>query len=102
MTAKQIRAQIGLIMANTTLTKNQAQTEIQNKIGKIIENGLKGFDFNLKKETLKYSIGIAMEEWATKYRQNRFAGVGPLLAPYHYTGVGIDDQKPLLPDYSYW
>lgn len=50
-TVQQIKAQIGLINANTMLTSEQRLHEIQKKVGTIIDNGLKGLDFNLKRET---------------------------------------------------
>lgn len=56
------KAEIGLILANQTLTNAQANTEIQKKIGQIIDNGMKGVDFDVKKSTKSYLIGMAKEQ----------------------------------------
>lgn len=55
-TVNQIKAQIGLINANKTLTEEQRLHEIEKKTGTIIDNGLKGFDFNLKNQVKKYIV----------------------------------------------
>ena len=55
-TIKQIRAQIGLIGANTTLTNNQVLSEIAKKTGIIIDNNLKNFDLRLKQQMKKFII----------------------------------------------
>lgn len=56
------KAEIGLIMANQTLTYSQAETEIQKKIGQIIDNGMKGVDYQIKKDTKKYMVDMAREQ----------------------------------------
>lgn len=55
-TVAQLKAQIGLINANTMLTDEQRKHEIEKKCGTIIDNGLKGLDFKLKDATKKYVI----------------------------------------------
>lgn len=52
----QINAQIGLINANRMLTDAQRINEIEKKTGIIIENGMKGLDYNLQKAVQKYVI----------------------------------------------
>lgn len=58
-TVQQIKAQIGLINANKLLTDEQRKHEIEKKCGTIIDTGLKGLDFQLKKETKQYLINQA-------------------------------------------
>lgn len=55
-TVKQLQAQIGLINANQMLTNEQRLHEIEKKTGTIIDNGLKGFDYNLKNQVKKYIV----------------------------------------------
>ena len=50
-TISQIKANINLINANTSYTLAQKANMIQDTIGKIIDNGMKGFDFEIKKKT---------------------------------------------------
>lgn len=50
-TISQIKANINLINANTSYTIAQKANMIQDTIGKIIDNGMKGFDYEIKKKT---------------------------------------------------
>lgn len=61
-TVGQLKAQIGLINANKMLTDEQRETEIQKRVGVIIDNGLKGFDFKLKDEMKNITLSLAREE----------------------------------------
>lgn len=56
MTVNEIKAQIGLINANTLKTEAERQTEIERKAGMIIDNRMKGFDEKLKKEMKKFVV----------------------------------------------
>lgn len=47
--SQQITAEIGLINANTLKTKAETETELQRKLGIIIDNGLKGIDYDVQK-----------------------------------------------------
>lgn len=68
------KAEIGLIMANRTLTYAQAESEIQKKIGQIIDNGMKGVDYNIKNETKEYIIGMAEDQLKGLRLQNKKLG----------------------------
>lgn len=61
-TANQIKASISLINANKMLTDEQRLHEIEKKTGTIIDNGLKGFDFNIKSEVKNYVVRQAEAE----------------------------------------
>lgn len=77
-TVAQLKAQIGLINANKMLTDEQRKHEIEKKCGTIIDNGLKGFDFDIKKATKDYVINSVGEDWLSKYNSNRFNDIGPI------------------------
>ena len=59
LTGKQIQANIGLIMANTTLTYQQRLSEIARTVGQTIDNNLKNFDLKLKQGLKKYILNDA-------------------------------------------
>lgn len=44
------KAEIGLINANAALTNEQRLHEIEKRVGTVIDNGLKGVDFQIKKD----------------------------------------------------
>lgn len=77
-TVAQLKAQIGLINANKLLTDEQRKHEIEKKCGTIIENGLKGFDFDIKKATKEYVIGSTGEDYLSKWNTNRYSDIGPV------------------------
>lgn len=82
-TVNQIKAQIGLINANTLLTDVQRVHEIEKKTGTIIDNGLKGFDLKLKDEVKDYlkerynldniNLGLQINRM---YNQDRYGELG--------------------------
>lgn len=82
-TVNQLKAQIGLINANTSLTQAQRDTEIQNKISKIIDNGLSGFDYQIKKATKDYVIGMSREQL---YRAEDERYLLPFEKSFEFTG----------------
>ena len=53
-TVSQLKAQIGLINSNRMLTDEQRKHEIEKKTGQIIQNGLSGLSFELRKATQDY------------------------------------------------
>lgn len=86
LTMQQIRANIGLINANTMLTNEQKMHEIEKKTATILENGMKGLDFQTKKATQKFIIDAAREdlyqkEWETdiKARNAQYYDLGPVM-----------------------
>lgn len=95
-TVNQINAQIGLINSNKLLTDEQRKHEIEKRVSTTIDNGLKGFDFEIKKQVKNYVIGSTMEDYVSKYNSNRYATVGPMRIGYHYQGYG--NGRPFYPD----
>lgn len=95
-TVNQLNASIGLINANKLLTDEQKKHEIEKRTSTIIDNGLKGFDFEIKKQVKNYVIGSTMEDYVSKYNANRYATVGPMRIGYHYKGY--DNGRPFYPD----
>lgn len=95
-TTKQAMAQIGLINANRMLTDEQRKHEVEKKVGTIIDNGMKGLDFNLKDAVKKYLIQDAennslilqheSDNWVSGERFRRFASVIPFAS-------GFDKRK---------
>ena len=91
-TVSQIKAQIGLINANVSLTQEQRLHEIEKKTGTIIDNGLKGFDFKLKDATKKYVLQNASnnasilqhesDNWVSGERFRRFSSIIPFASGY--------------------
>lgn len=61
-TVRQIKAQIGLLSEQTNLTAEQRLNEAQRRIGIIVDNGMKGLDFQIKRETKNVSIDLLREE----------------------------------------
>lgn len=59
LTGKQIQANIGLIMANKSLTEQQRKTEIERTVSQTIDNNLKKFDLKLKNGLKKYILNDA-------------------------------------------
>lgn len=57
----QLKAQIGLINANTTLTKEQTNNEILKAYGTFLDNNAKGMDNDVKKRTLDYLVDMTKE-----------------------------------------
>lgn len=82
---QQIYANIGLINANAMLSNEQRLHEIEKKTSTIIDNGMKGIDFNIKKDTKKYIIDAVKEDFYQKEhqtnilaRQSGFHDLGPI------------------------
>lgn len=70
-TLDQIHAQIGLISANKLLTDEQRLHEIEKKVSQTIDNGLKGIDFKIKKQTKSYVIDqIKAESEMSRYNRS--------------------------------
>lgn len=89
-TVQQIKAQTGLINANKLLTDEQRLHEIEKKTSTIIDNGLKGFDFNLKTQmkktimnTMQYDADSKYWDVEEKARNNKYKKLGPTLVPWH-------------------
>lgn len=61
-TVNQIKAEIGLIHSNMLLTDAQREREIVKKTGDIIDNGMKGLNYEIQNKTKQYVIGMAKEE----------------------------------------
>lgn len=57
-TVNQIKANIGLIRANTFLTDEQRLHEVEKRVSTIVDYNLKGLDYQLKKATKQYVIDI--------------------------------------------
>ena len=79
----QVKAQIGLILSNTTLTRAQAATEIEKKVGVILDNGLKGIDYDVQKGTKSDVMQMVHEQLVEKYNANRFLNLGPVMTEKH-------------------
>lgn len=60
-TGQQISATIALTNANAMLTNEQKLSEIEKRAGIIIDNEMKGFDKDIKRDTKSYIIGLARE-----------------------------------------
>lgn len=67
---QQIRANIGLILANQTLTYEQAAHEIEKKTSTVIDNGMKAIDYGTKKRLKETIIESAVEDLNTKFLDN--------------------------------
>ena len=70
----EMKATIALTMARADLTYQQKLSEIEHRTGVIIENGMKGLDFDIKKATKSTAIDLVKQElgnleWKTE--QNR-------------------------------
>ena len=83
LTNKQIMASTGLILANQTLTRQEALHEAEKRIGTIIDNGMKGLDFKLKEETKRYTIGLVREQL---YREEDERLMRPFVYSHEMTG----------------
>lgn len=59
---QQIRASIGLIAANTTLSYEQALHESEKKISTVIDNGMKAIDYDTKQQLKSVLIDSAKED----------------------------------------
>lgn len=70
-TVNQIKASISLINANKLLTDEQRLHEIEKKTGTIIENGLKGFDFNIKSEVKDFVVSQYKDSADMLSKENR-------------------------------
>lgn len=99
-TGQQISAVIALTNANAMLTNEQRLHEIEKKVGTIIDNGMKGFDHDIKRDTKQYIIGMAkadleirgatskMSQWdarnyTTTQRYKMFSSVIPFASGLH-------------------
>lgn len=88
-TVNQLNASIGLINANKLYTDEQRKHEIEKRTSTIIENGLKGFDYEIKKQVKNYVIRDAVNNsemldfnrrnQKTLTRFNMFSSVIPLI-----------------------
>lgn len=83
LTAQQIKASTGLLLANTTLSHEQAMHEAVKRIGSIVDNGMKGLDFKIKDATKQYAIGLVREEL---YEREDARWLRPFDASYKFTG----------------
>lgn len=63
---QQIRANIGLINANTLLTQAQKESEIEKKVGYVIDNEMKGIDKETKEQMKPLLIQSAREDLYSK------------------------------------
>lgn len=99
-TGQQISAVIALTNANAMLTNEQRLHEIEKKVGTIIDNGMKGLDHDIKRDTKQYIIGMAkadleirdatskMSQWdarnyTTTQRYKMFSSVIPFASGLH-------------------
>ena len=80
-TVNQIKAQVGLISQQSGLTSEQRLTEAQRRVGVIVENGLKGLDFDLRKKTLDTSVELLRTDLENKqisgFKESHGLKVGP-------------------------
>lgn len=58
----EMKATIALTMARADLTYQQKLSEIEHRTGVIIENGMKGLDFDIKKATKSTAIALVKQE----------------------------------------
>lgn len=85
-TVNQIKAQISLISEQKNLTSEQRLNEAARRIGIIVENGMKGLDFQIKDETKK----VAIESYRTDLEQKQ----SELYKRSHSTKVGPFEFVP--------
>lgn len=61
-TVHKANAEIGLIMENTAMTREMKKTEIEKRVGVVIDNGLKGVNFNVQNRLKDYVVQTGVEE----------------------------------------
>lgn len=93
-TVAQIKAQIGLINAQTGLTSEQRLTEAAHRLGVIVENGLKGLDFDLRKKTLDISVELLRTDLENKQIYGFKESHGLKFGPFEF--------KPRSDGRGYW
>lgn len=93
-TVRQIKAQIGLLSEQTNLTSEQRLSEAQRRIGIIVDNGMKGLDFQIKNETKK----VAVESFRTDLEQKQ----SELYKRSHSTKFGMFEFVPRSDKKGYW
>ena len=80
-TVSQIKAQCNLINQQSGLTAEQRLTEAARRLGIIVDNGMKGLDFQIRKETKKVAIETFKEDLESKqienYKRSHSSKVGP-------------------------
>lgn len=65
-TGQQISATIALTNANAMLTNEQKLSEIEKRVGTIIDNGMKAFDLDIKRDTKAFVVGSVREDLRNK------------------------------------
>lgn len=66
-TVRQIKANIGLIFEQTHKTAEERLNEAVKRVGLIVDNGMKGLDYQIKQQTKNVAIDMLRED----LRQNR-------------------------------